>query len=85
MFDWNVNTVILLITLTYIITFFSLRFTETNDDRAYKRLKGLIEITKVKEKRSKVDGSLLERLMEMFEKRFIGFVESQIKKGDYLI
>jgi tight adherence protein C len=81
MFDWNVNTVILLITLTYIITFFSLRFTETNDDRAYKRLKGLIEITKVKEKKSKVDGSLLERVMEMFEKRFIGFVESQIKKG----
>jgi len=53
MFDWNVNTVILLITLTYIITFFSLRFTETNDDRAYKRLKGLIEITKVKEKNLK--------------------------------
>ena len=81
MFDWNANTVILLITLTYIISFFILRFTETNDDRAYKRLKGLIEVTIVKERKNKKDGSLSERIMEILEHRFIAFIENQIKKG----
>jgi tight adherence protein C len=81
MFDLNLITITLLITLNYIFIYFGLHFTETNDDRTYKRLKGLIEVSKVVKEKKKIEGNLLERIVGMFEKRFIKYVEEQVKKG----
>lgn len=80
MFQFSFSTILLLASLTYIFSYVIFTITETNKDRAYKRLRKLIVITKPKTKKNKEE-SMIRKTMHIIEIRVTRFVDEQIKKG----